>query len=226
MLVFPIGVMLLAFGGAASAHDDGLPQVSGEAASQVSQTASASLAGSVNPNGEPTTYFFEYGPTTAYGTHTSQGSAGKSKSPQPVAATLGGLDASTTYHYRLVATSKKGTTRGSDHTFTTLDSSSPPRGRAATPAAAPHGAGDGRRHGDSYPRRRRSQSRSRIERLVAPGRGELLVRRPGSSRFVALGASGELPVGSEVDARAGVLTLTSALPSGKPRPALRRRSAS
>ena len=41
------------------------------------------------------------------------------------------------------------------------------------------------------------------------------MRRPGSSRFVALGASGELPVGSEVDARAGVLTLTSALPSGK-----------
>ena len=68
VIVFPIGVMLLAFGGAASAHDDDLPKVAGETASQVT-TASASLAGSVNPNGEPTTYFFEYGPTRVRDAH-------------------------------------------------------------------------------------------------------------------------------------------------------------
>ena len=81
----PIGVLLLAFAGAASAGDDHLPQVSGEAASAIT-AASASLSGNVNPNGEPTTYFFEYGPTGAYGAKSPQASAGKSKSPQPVSA--------------------------------------------------------------------------------------------------------------------------------------------
>jgi hypothetical protein len=34
------------------------------------------LTGTVNPNGEPTTYYFEYGPTTSYGSQTTTTSAG------------------------------------------------------------------------------------------------------------------------------------------------------
>ena len=35
-------------------------------------TAAATVAGSVNPRGSPTTYHFEFGPTTAYGRRTAE----------------------------------------------------------------------------------------------------------------------------------------------------------
>ena len=50
---------------------------------------------------------------------------------------------------------------------------------------------------------------------MAPGDGELLVRRPGHKGFVPLAFGSELPVGTEVDATNGSIALTSALPSGK-----------
>jgi hypothetical protein len=43
-----------------------------------------------------------------------------------VAANLSGLTASTTYHFRIVATNSSGTTYGSDSTFTMLSPTGPP----------------------------------------------------------------------------------------------------
>src|SRR4051812_31960269 len=122
-----IGVVLLAVTGAAWASGaNELPIVSGTAATGVSGS-SAVLHGNVNPNDRPVTaYLFEYGPTTAYGSTTASGSLPKSKSEKPVSAAVSGLEAETTYHFRLVATNSKGTTRGPDVTFTTLDSGVPP----------------------------------------------------------------------------------------------------
>ena len=51
--------------------------------------------------------------------------------------------------------------------------------------------------------------------MIAPGDGELFVRRPGRSSFVALAYGSELPLGTEVDAGKGSIALTSALPGGK-----------
>ena len=80
---------------------------------------SAMVTGSLNPNGRSTTWWFDYGTTSAYGKSTPVKSAGSKPGVQTVNTTLGGLAASTTYHYRLVAKSDAGTTRGIDGTFTT-----------------------------------------------------------------------------------------------------------
>jgi hypothetical protein len=50
--------------------------------------------------------------------------------------------------------------------------------------------------------------------VVAPARGRILVRRPGSKRFRRLDDAGRVPVGSVVDARAGRVRLVSAIGAG------------
>jgi hypothetical protein len=89
-------------------------------------SSSANVSGTVNPNGQETTYSFQYGTTTAYGFQTNSQSAGAGTQDQVVSGTLTGLASGTTYHYRLIATNASGTTVGADMTFTTLGSPPPP----------------------------------------------------------------------------------------------------
>jgi N-acetylneuraminic acid mutarotase len=86
---------------------------------------SARLNGSVDPHGLATTVYFQYGTTTSYGLTTAMQSK-TGNTHQNVAATIGGLTASTTYHFRIVATNSNGTRYGSDRTFTTLSATGPP----------------------------------------------------------------------------------------------------
>jgi len=79
----------------------------------------ATLTGAVNPAGLSTTYRFEYGATASYGFSTPVSVAGVGNQALPVAAVIAGLQPSTTYHYRLVATNSLGTTHGADRTFAT-----------------------------------------------------------------------------------------------------------
>src|SRR5215217_3188266 len=65
---------------------------------------SATLTGSVNARGVPTTYRFQYDTTTAYGTTTPATGAGSGTTAAAANAAVSGLRAGTTYHYRLVAT--------------------------------------------------------------------------------------------------------------------------
>jgi hypothetical protein len=81
--------------------------------------AGAQLNGSVNPNGSSTTYYFEYGTTTSYGTQTGSASAGSGTSALSLNAIVNGLTSSTLYHYRIVATNSTGVSQGSDMTFMT-----------------------------------------------------------------------------------------------------------
>jgi phosphodiesterase/alkaline phosphatase D-like protein len=83
------------------------------------------LAGTVTPNGAATTYDFEYGTSTSYGSQTPSRYAGAGSSPEPVTATASGLIAGQVYHFRLVATSSSGTTDGSDQTFTAAPAPAP-----------------------------------------------------------------------------------------------------
>jgi hypothetical protein len=101
-------------------------------------TTGARLIASVDPNGRPTTYRFEYGTTTSYGKQTTSASAGSGASAVAVGANVSGLQPHTRYHYRVVATSDAGTVRGRDRTFTTLRN---PRGftASASPNPAPWG---------------------------------------------------------------------------------------
>jgi hypothetical protein len=82
-------------------------------------TTSARLRATVDPNGRATTWFFEYGPTTAYGARTPNRSAGSGNAAVSVSATVSGLTPGRLYHYRVVATSDAGSSRGSDRTFST-----------------------------------------------------------------------------------------------------------
>jgi hypothetical protein len=85
-------------------------------------SSSARLNGSLNPHGLPTTFFFQYGRTTNYGTgtpsHTRTGNTAQS-----VSANIGGLTPHTTYHFRLVARNVTGTRYGGDRIFTTTGAS-------------------------------------------------------------------------------------------------------
>jgi len=51
---------------------------------------SATLNGTVNPQGSPTTYHFEYGTSTAYGSATPQRLAGSDTADHPVSQRIGG----------------------------------------------------------------------------------------------------------------------------------------
>lgn len=84
---------------------------------------SATLNGVVNPNGSLTTYYFEWGPTTAYGnmTPSTPASAGSGINNVAVSVNLSSLNPNTLYHYRLVATNSAGTGYGSDRIIKKLD---------------------------------------------------------------------------------------------------------
>jgi hypothetical protein len=94
------------------------PVVSTGHAKDVTQT-SATLTGTVNPEGEATTYVFEYGTSTAYTAQTPAASAGSGTKSVSASAPLAALVPNTTYHYRLLATSVNGTTFGHDISFKT-----------------------------------------------------------------------------------------------------------
>ena len=79
----------------------------------------ATATGTVNPNGQATTWYVEYGTSTSYGTKTANVSAGSGTANTAVSASLTGLTAGTTYHYRVVATNSSGTDQGADGIFTT-----------------------------------------------------------------------------------------------------------
>ena len=80
---------------------------------------SATLRGTVNPGGQATSWYFEYGTSTSYGQRTATSSAGSGTANLDVASALAGLSTGTTYHYRLVAENSAGTSRGADGVFTT-----------------------------------------------------------------------------------------------------------
>jgi hypothetical protein len=88
----------------------------------------ATLNGAINPNGDETTYQFEYDTTpyegkTPHGTSIPASAVGAGSGAQAVevAHDLTGLAPDTTYHYRLVATNAFGTTYGGDHAFLTSE---------------------------------------------------------------------------------------------------------
>jgi len=97
----------------------GPPAATTDAATAVTGST-ATLNGVVNRNDEETTYYFEYGPTAAYGSRTATDTvAGNAPGGKAVTASVSGLTPSTTHHFRLVATNPSGQATGLDVTFTT-----------------------------------------------------------------------------------------------------------
>jgi hypothetical protein len=82
----------------------------------------AVLSGTIDTLGDQTTYHFEYGLTTNYGSRVPAGAdaaAGNNRLPRTVSKTITGLQSGTVYHYRLVATNSAGTGVSADRTFKT-----------------------------------------------------------------------------------------------------------
>jgi sugar lactone lactonase YvrE len=78
----------------------------------------ARLTGVIDPNVPETSYHFEYGTTTSYGTSVPvpEASAGSGAIATEVSQTIN-INQPATYHYRLVATNVDGTAYGQDETF-------------------------------------------------------------------------------------------------------------
>lgn len=96
----------------------GRPYVALASPNSITRT-SANIAATLNPNGQATSYHFEYGTSTAYGSQTPDTSGGTGTANQVVTAGISSLSPNTTYHYRLDATNPGGTIQGQDQTFTT-----------------------------------------------------------------------------------------------------------
>jgi hypothetical protein len=96
------------------------PTATTEAATAV-RYHEATLEGAVNPEGSATSYWFEYGETTSYGTKIpiSSKSVGSGTSSVSVSQPATGLNESTTYHFRVVAEGGGETVLGEDATFKT-----------------------------------------------------------------------------------------------------------
>jgi WD40 repeat protein len=89
----------------------------------------AVLSGTIDTGGDLTTYHFEYGLTSSYGSTvpaSGEAAAGNNRLPLAVTKPVSGLQAGTTYHYRLVATNSIGTSAGADRTFTTASAGESP----------------------------------------------------------------------------------------------------
>ena len=92
------------------------PRISAVRVTNVSDT-DATLNAGVNPFGFDTTYHFEYGKTPSYGDSLPEASIGAGEVPVAVTGDLSGLDPGVTYHFRVVATNKWGTTISPDSNF-------------------------------------------------------------------------------------------------------------
>jgi hypothetical protein len=104
-----------------SVTPSGPPSVEAEFARGIGHST-ATLGAQIDPAGSDTTYHFEYGPTTSYGTSVPVPDADIGSGAKGVVVThsLGALQPGITYHWRVVATSSMGTAYGEDKKFTTI----------------------------------------------------------------------------------------------------------
>jgi hypothetical protein len=117
VLCASFGCLLL---GSVPALAAGPPTIEAETFSHVG-SGSAMLATQIDPQGSATVYYYEYGPTSAYGSVTATVGIGAGESALPASAQLNDLAVATEYHFRVVARNADGeTSRGNDTTFRTL----------------------------------------------------------------------------------------------------------
>jgi hypothetical protein len=93
----------------------------GPASAIDTQGVSATLKGTVDPEGLPTTFLFEYGTASNFSgaVKTQSAPAGSGTQARPARAAISGLNPNTTYFFRLVASNSSGTTTGTPSSFKT-----------------------------------------------------------------------------------------------------------
>jgi hypothetical protein len=198
-----VGLLALipARAGADDGHEDGnAPSARTDAATAVSATG-ATLNGFVVTNGRATQYTFAYGATIrSVKFAPDQPAVVDANADAAVSATVTGLTPGTTYHVRLIARHPgRAVAIGNDITFTTLAATA--TAPAPAPAPGPGGAAPTPSLGESV--------------VVAPVKGEVLVKPPGAADYAPLAAGGAVPTGAVVDTRKGQVALTTALTGGR-----------
>src|SRR5207244_6250856 len=93
--------------GIGTPNGTGFPTATTNPATGVTQS-SATLNGTVNPNGQATSYKYDYGTTIPYASSTTSTNIGAGTTGQSAPFAVSGLSANTTYHYRAVATNASG----------------------------------------------------------------------------------------------------------------------
>jgi hypothetical protein len=101
---------------AAAVSKRNLPRVTTGGATHV-LTSSALLTGTVNPEGNETSYYFKYGPTRAMGLTTPVTPVGNGQVNVRVGQAIAGLTSGATYYFRIVATNSLGTSEGRENVF-------------------------------------------------------------------------------------------------------------
>jgi hypothetical protein len=99
----------------------GPPRIQSQPTTAITHEA-ASINAKINPDELETSYHFEYGESTGYGTETPIGGAKlpASETFTAVSASLSALKIGTVYHFRLVAENSAGKTIGPDQSFETV----------------------------------------------------------------------------------------------------------
>jgi hypothetical protein len=171
----------------------------------------------VSPAGVATSYYFEWGTTTAYGNRLPSTGASLASSSQTteVADRVTNLQPSAVYHYRIVASDcggcASGTSAGADATFTTssvapVTKTEPVMKTELTTSIAEAALLSVGKTPVASPVIGRQ---ARVE--IASG--TILVRLAHNRSFAALSGATGVPIGSVIDATRGVLRLTTAINS-------------
>jgi hypothetical protein len=128
LLTFPL-VLLVSLFALGTGSAIAAPSVTSTSVSVVT-AKSAVLEAEINPEGEASTYHFEYGPADCSANPCTSipipnGTVGPGSSAVKIVNEITGLSPDTTYHFRVVAVNGSGPTAGPDRTFTTYELPTP-----------------------------------------------------------------------------------------------------
>ena len=174
------------------------PGASTDAATFV-HSADATLGGIVTPRSQATTYHFDWGLTTSYGSSTAETAAGSGAPALAVKAILTGLAPATAYHYRIAAyePGRHDARLRPTRAFTTL---------AAAAFAAPLSSLAPVVERPMPPATRPVFGRSATISTLS---GTVNVKLPGTDTYIPLGRASTVPVGTTIDASGGTVRLTN-----------------
>jgi hypothetical protein len=152
------------------------PTVASETPSPIEATA-ATLIDTVNSNGKPATYHYEYGTEETYGMSTPEENATPGSVPATAPREITGLVPNTTYHFRIVASNASGSILGEDQTFTTA--AAPPAVDGSPAFATPIAPTEARVHATVNPKN--SPTTFVIEYGTTTGYGSTAPEVPGEA---------------------------------------------
>lgn len=108
-----------------AAPPPGKPPVINSPKAENVREMTASLRSKVNPNGDPTTAYYEYGLSSEYGNQTKTVDLGTGFFNESLISDIKSLKPKTTYHFRLIAKNSRGKTVSANTTFRTEAATGP-----------------------------------------------------------------------------------------------------